>query len=61
MARPGRLHVCCSFRAPVARWGSHGREAGRFDWGHDIAVDSRGQVYVVDIRGHRVRKFRPVK
>ncbi|WP_342376415.1 hypothetical protein NVS55_34665 [Myxococcus stipitatus] len=45
----------------VARWGRHGREAGQFDWGHDIAVDSRGQVYVVDIRGRRVQKFRPVE
>ncbi len=42
----------------VARWGSHGQGPGQFDWGHDIAVDSRGNVYVVDVRGKRVQKFR---
>ncbi|WP_338863577.1 hypothetical protein [Myxococcus stipitatus] len=28
--------------------------------GHDIAVDSRSHVFVVDVRGHRVRKLRPM-
>lgn len=40
------------------RWSGPGREAGRIDWGHDVAVGPDGSVYVVDIRGRRVQKFR---
>jgi DNA-binding beta-propeller fold protein YncE len=42
----------------VERWGSFGRKLGQFDEGHDIAVGPDGSVYVVDIYGKRVQKFR---
>ncbi|MBM3814986.1 MAG: hypothetical protein FJW20_25480 [Acidimicrobiia bacterium] len=37
--------------------GSFGKIPGRFDAAHHIAVDSRGAIYVVEIRNWRVQKF----
>jgi hypothetical protein len=37
-----------------------GREKpGELDWLHGIALDSKGNVYLGDILGHRVQKFVP--
>jgi peptidylamidoglycolate lyase len=41
----------------VAKWGSRGQGPGQFDWAHDIAVDSKGAVYVSDTYGQRIQKF----
>ncbi len=43
----------------VATFGRYGNYDGQFLLGHDIAVDSRGAVYVVDAWGQRVQKFLP--
>ncbi len=40
------------------RWGDFGSEAGRFLLAHDVAVGPNGDVYVADIQGKRVTKFR---
>jgi DNA-binding beta-propeller fold protein YncE len=37
--------------------GSHGRIPGKFDFVHNIAVDSEGSIYVVEIKNWRVQKF----
>ena len=41
----------------VDTFGSHGKEPGQFQTGHDIAVDVDGTVYVADSGGKRVQKF----
>lgn len=38
-------------------FGSHGKEAGQFQLGHDIAVGPDGAVYVAEGTGARVQKF----
>lgn len=43
----------------VASWGAYGKGAGQIDWGHDVSVGPDGSVFVVDIQGRRVQKFRP--
>ena len=37
--------------------GSQGRIPGKFDFVHNIAVDSEGSIYVVEIKNWRVQKF----
>jgi hypothetical protein len=37
-----------------------GKEAGALDWVHGLAVDARGDLYLGDIEGQRVQKFRRV-
>lgn len=37
--------------------GSQGRIPGKFDFAHNIAVDSEGSIYVVEIKNWRVQKF----
>jgi DNA-binding beta-propeller fold protein YncE len=37
--------------------GSQGRIQGKFDFVHNIAVDSEGSIYVVEIKNWRVQKF----
>jgi hypothetical protein len=37
-----------------------GRKAGHVDWVHNLATDSRGNIYVSEVNdGHRVQKFVP--
>jgi DNA-binding beta-propeller fold protein YncE len=38
-------------------WGSEGTGEGQFIEDHGIAVDSSGNVYVVDTRNNRIQKF----
>lgn len=45
----------------VTRWGSGGTGDGQFGSTPQIAVDSRGNVYVADTGNHRIQKFRPVE
>ncbi len=47
--------------AVVGAFGRQGRFAGQFHWVHNIAVDSKGNVYTTEVdSGERVQKFRPV-
>jgi len=42
----------------VGSFGHGGRQAGQFEWVHNIAVDSRGNVYTSEVStGKRVQKF----
>jgi hypothetical protein len=47
--------------AVVGSFGRSGRQAGQFHWVHNIAVDSRGNVYTTEVdNGKRIQRFRPV-
>jgi sugar lactone lactonase YvrE len=39
------------------KWGQYGRESGEFDLPAAVAVDGRGDVYVLDTFNHRIQKF----
>ncbi len=42
----------------VSSFGRGGRQAGQFDWVHNVAVDSDGNIYTAEVRtGKRVQKF----
>ena len=42
-------------------FGSYGHDPGQFVWPHDIAADSHGSVYVVEVStGMRIQKFTPM-
>jgi hypothetical protein len=44
----------------VDRFGRNGRNAGQFHWVHNMAADSRGNLYTAEVdTGKRVQKFRP--
>lgn len=46
------------FEAPfISSWGSTGTTQGKFNFPNGIAIDSAGNVYVVDTNNHRVQKF----
>ena len=41
------------------QWGRHGRQPGQFKWVHNIAIDSKGNLYTAEVGfGRRVQKFR---
>ena len=43
----------------ITAWGRHGRQVGQFKWVHNIAVDSKGNIYTAEVGfGRRVQKFR---
>ena len=42
----------------VHRWGSEGTEPGQFDVPHMLACDAAGNLYVAEIDGRRMQKFR---
>lgn len=45
----------------VNSFGSGGRNAGQFGWIHNLAMDSKGNIYTSEVTpGQRVQKFRPV-
>ena len=41
----------------ITKWGSEGTGDGQFDSPHGIALDSSGNVYVVDYYNNRIQKF----
>jgi DNA-binding beta-propeller fold protein YncE len=44
----------------VSRFGRQGRNAGQFQWVHNLAVDSRGNIYTSEVdTGKRVQRFVP--
>jgi hypothetical protein len=43
------------------RFGRNGRSAGQFHWVHNLAVDSKGNMYTAEVdTGKRAQKFTPV-
>jgi hypothetical protein len=45
----------------VGRFGRNGRNAGEFHWVHNIAADSKGNLYTTEVdTGKRAQKFRYV-
>jgi hypothetical protein len=45
----------------VTTFGRNGRNAGQFHWVHNIAIDSKGNVFTSEVdTGKRVQKFRPL-
>ncbi len=48
--------------AVVTQWGRHGRQPGQFKWVHNIAIDSKGNLYTAEVGfGRRAQKFRRVE
>ncbi len=46
----------------LTQWGRHGRQPGQFKWVHNIAIDSKGNIYTAEVGfGHRAQKFRRVE
>ncbi len=44
----------------VGSFGHGGRNAGQFGWVHNVAMDSKGNLYTTEVRpGMRIQKFRP--
>jgi hypothetical protein len=37
--------------------GSYGKTPGKFDFAHNLTVDSTGAIYVAEIKNWRVQKF----
>lgn len=43
----------------IAAFGRNGRQAGEFHWVHNLAIDSKGNLYTTEVdTGKRVQKFR---
>ena len=46
----------------LTQWGRHGRQPGQFKWVHNIAIDSKGNLYTAEVGfGRRAQKFRRVE
>ena len=46
----------------LAKWGRHGRQPGQFKWIHNLAIDSRGNLYTAEVGfGRRAQKFRRIQ
>ena len=42
----------------LTQWGRHGRQPGQFKWVHNIAIDSKGNLYTSEVgTGRRAQKF----
>jgi DNA-binding beta-propeller fold protein YncE len=48
--------------AEVSTFGRNGRMAGQFHWVHNIAIDSKGNIYTAEVdTGKRLQRFTPVR
>jgi len=48
--------------AEVSTFGRNGRMAGQFHWVHNIAIDSKGNLYTAEVdTGKRLQRFTPVQ
>jgi hypothetical protein len=46
----------------VGSFGRGGRQAGQFDWVHNLALDSKSNIFTAEVNtGKRVQKFLPMK
>ncbi len=46
----------------LTQWGRHGHQPGQFKWVHNIAIDSKGNIYTAEVGfGRRTQKFRRVE
>jgi hypothetical protein len=44
----------------LSTFGRNGRMAGQFHWVHNLAVDSKGNIYTAEVdTGKRAQKFEP--
>lgn len=44
----------------IGSFGQGGRQAGEFDWLHNLAVDAQGNLYTAEVNdGRRIQKFSP--
>ena len=41
----------------LTKWGTYGWDAGQFNYPYAVAIDSSGNVYVVDTDNNRIQKF----
>jgi len=67
VARENAIYMCDGLNDRVVKldldgrilgvFGSHGKAPGKFDFPHQIAVDSTGSIYVAEIKNWRVQKF----
>ena len=69
------LIILCMLVGSLAAWvfhratdrvidsvGRNGRSAGQFHWVHNLAVDSRGNIYTAEVdTGKRAQKFVPAR
>ena len=43
----------------IGQWGRQGRQPGQFKWVHNMAIDSKGNLYTAEVGfGRRVQKFK---
>jgi sugar lactone lactonase YvrE len=59
----GQIHVISREDGRLlTQWGRHGRQPGQFKWVHNLAIDSKGNLYTSEVGwGRRVQKFRRVE
>jgi DNA-binding beta-propeller fold protein YncE len=56
----GQIHVIAREDGKLlSEWGRHGRQPGQFKWVHNIAIDSKGNLYTAEVGwGRRTQKFK---
>lgn len=52
-----RVQVFSAAGEFIGEFGDTGTDDGQFNWPGDIAVDSAGDVYVIDVSNYRIQKF----
>ncbi|MCP4707687.1 MAG: hypothetical protein GY869_03600 [Planctomycetes bacterium] len=51
------IYECQAGYSYLDQWGSLGNSDGKFNYAYGVAIDSIGNVYVVDHHNHRIQKF----